>query len=206
MTDDFDRVEKPGGFRSAVASKKMLLGMFALADVAWVALVGLIVMFNSGDYDFWFPGRVLTYVLLVIAPALTFVPIGRALRLPLYGYGATVSWAIFSFIIAFVPSDPQFGWRENVGRLGALLAALFAVTVTVCLPVFYRLGFRLFRRRVEQYDLSRARREAMLAGLWVLLTAFLRVVGALSLVIAVALFLAFIILELLILTRTMGRN
>jgi hypothetical protein len=182
-----------------------MLLIAALAGLTWAGLVGLIFLLNTGQYSFWFPGRVVAYVLLLVAPALTFMPIGRVLEFPLYGYWAVVSWVIFGYVLAFVPSNPDKGWTANVGGLALLLISLFMVTITIFLPVFYRLGFKLFSRKVEQYDLSRARREAVLAGVCVLLLAFLRIVGALNLLSAVAMVLAFIVFEMLILSRNLGR-
>lgn len=178
-----------------------MLGFAALSGLVWAGLAGLIFMLDIARYEFWFPGRILAYVLLIIAPALTFIPIGRRLEFPLYGYWAVASCALFGFIIAFVPTNPEQGWNSNLSALLFMLLALFMVTVTVFLPIFYRLGFKLFTRKVEQYDLSRARREAVLAGCYVVLMAFLRLVGALNLLSAIALLLAFVIFELLILSR-----
>ncbi len=192
--------------QTPITRRRAMLGLAGLAGFAWAGLVGLIFLLNTGQYDFWFPGRLVAYVLLIVAPALTFVPIGRALEFPLYGYWAVASWAIFGYVLAFVPTEPGRGWNANSGPLGLLLLSLFMVTATIGLPVFYRLGFRLFSRKVEQYDLSRARREAVLAGAYVMLLAFLLLVSALNLLNAVSLLLAFIVLELLILTRNIGRG
>lgn len=193
------------GSSSTITRKRYMLLIAALAGLTWAGLVGLIFMLNTGQYDFWFPGRIVVYVLLLVAPALTFMPIGRVLEFPLYGYWSVVSFVIFGYVLAFVPSDPDKGWGANAGGLSLLLLSLFMVTVTIFLPIFYRLGFKLFSRKVEQYDLSRARREAVLAGLCVLLLAFLRMVGALNLLIAFAMVLAFIVFEMLILSRNYGR-
>lgn len=191
--------------RSSFSHKRRMLLFAGLAGLAWAGLVGLIFLLNVGDYDFWHPGRILAYVLLLVAPALTFMPIGRALEFPLYGYWAVVSWALFGYVVAFVPTDPNQGWNANAGAFLALLVAFFMVGITITLPIFYRLGFRLFSRKVEKYDLGRARREAVLFGAYLLLVAFLRIVGAATLLNVVALFLAFFVLELLILTRNVGR-
>lgn len=195
------RVASASRRKPGLTRKRILLLVVGLAGFAWATLAGLIFMFNTGEYDLWFPGRILAYVLLLVAPALTFIPVGRALNFPFYGYWAVIGWAGFGYMLAFVPSQPQLGWRENATSLGLLLLFLFMVTVTVCLPIFYRLGFRLFSRRVAQYQLGRARREAILAGLYILLIAFLRVAGALNPLIAGSLLLAFVVLELLVLTR-----
>jgi hypothetical protein len=196
----------PGrGHNPIISHKRKLLLLVGLAGAAWAGLGGLIFLLNVGDYDFWFPGRIMAYVLLLIAPALTFMPIGQALEFHFYGYWAVMSWAIFGYTLAFVPTEPELGWNANTGAVGVMLISLFMVVVTVSLPLFYRLGFRLFSRKVEQYDLGRARREAVLMGAYVLLIAFLRIVGAATLLNGVTLLLAFIVLELLILTRNVGR-
>ena len=192
--------------RGGLSRRRMVLLTTGLAGAAWAGLVALIFLFNTGQYDFWFPGRLLVYVLLLVAPALTFMPIGHALNFRLYGYWAVLSWAVFGYTLAFVPSDPTLGWNGNSGPLAVLLGSLFMVSVTITLPIFYRLGFRLFSRKVEQYDLSRAQREAVLVGIWILLSAFLRVAGALNLLSALALLLVFVVLELLILSRNIGRR
>ena len=193
------------GADPTISNKRNMLFIAALAGLTWAGLVGLIFLLNTGSYDFWFPGRIVVYVLLLLAPALTFMPIARILEFPLYGYWAVASFALFGYVLAFVPSDPNKGWSSNSGGLGLLLISLFMVTITIFLPIFYRLGFKLFARKVEQYDLSRARREAILAGLCILMLAFLRIVGSLNLLIGVALVLAFIVFEMLILSRNYGR-
>src|SRR3954451_15909934 len=145
------------GTGPTISNKRNMLLIAALAGLTWAGLVGLIFLLNTGQYDFWFPGRVVVYVLLLVAPALTFMPIGRVLEFPLYGYWSVISFVIFGYVLAFVPSDPNKGWTANASGLGLLLLSLFMVTVTIFLPIFYRLGFRLFSRKVEQYDLNRAR-------------------------------------------------
>jgi hypothetical protein len=185
-----------------MAQKRLLLTFAALSGLTWAGLFGLIFMLDVAQYDFWFPGRIIAYILLLVAPTFTFVPVARQLEFPLYGYWAVVSCALFGFLVAFVPTDPLSGWRNNLTALSFLLIALFMLTVTIALPIFYKLGFKLFSRRVLQYDLNRARREAVLAGCYVVLIAFLRLVGAVNLFSGVTLLLTFVIFELLMLSRT----
>src|SRR5690242_21127845 len=109
----------------AITNKRNMLLIAALAGLTWAGLVGLIFLLNTGQYDFWFPGRIVVYVLLLIAPALTFMPIGRVLEFPLYGYWAVISFALFGYLLAFVPSDPGKGWGANASGLGLLLLSLF---------------------------------------------------------------------------------
>src|SRR4051812_9505466 len=131
-----------------ISNKRNMLLIAALAGLTWAGLVGLIFLLNTGQYGFWFPGRIVVYVLLLLAPALTFMPIARILEFPLYGYWAVASFALFGYVLAFVPSDPAKGWSSNTGGLGLLLISLFMVTITIFLPIFYRLGFKLFSRKV----------------------------------------------------------
>ena len=195
------------GFKPGIRHRRKLLLVVALAGAAWATLISLIFIFNTGNYTFWFPGRVLTYVLLIVAPALTFIPVGRAIGAPLYGYWAVLSWAIFGYLLAFVQANPQTGWQGNTGPLVALFVALFMITVTITLPIFYRLGFKVFKQKVAQYDLSRAVREGVLAGLWVALSAFLRVAVNLNLLVVLFLLaVALVVLELLILSSNAGRR
>lgn len=183
---------------------KRVLGLImGLAGVCWVALGWLLFQLNVGNYNnFWFPGRVLAYVLLLVAPALTFVPIGRAVGLPSYGYWTIVSWVVFGFIFAFIPSDPTAGANHNLLPLALLLISFFAVLLSVFMPMFYALGLRVFSKRTVRYDYGRAWREAILLAGYIILIAFLSAVHNLNSLTAAVMFLIVVVVELLFLARS----
>ena len=182
-----------------------MLGLVvALAAISWVGLAWLLFRLNVGDYDdFWFGGRVLTYILLLVAPALTFVPLGRAIGMNWFGYWTVLSWAVFGFVLAFVPSDPQTGPGHNVVPLTLLLVSLFLVLVSVFMPLCYALATRFAKRQTmrPRRIYGRAWREGIgLAG-YVILMAFLRSIGSLNSFNALLLFLILVVIELLFLAR-----
>jgi hypothetical protein len=181
--------------------KRNVAMLVALAGLAWAILIGLLFIFNIGNYDFWFPGRVLAYVLLLVAPALTFVPVGRGLQAGWYGWLATVAWAYFGFVLAFTRPDLSQGWRDNVNMIIVFLIGLGLVAYSLSWPIFYRLGFKIFRKRIARYDMVRSHREALLLSVFIMAIFFLGALRLLSATYAIALFLMFMAVELLFLSR-----
>lgn len=181
--------------------KRNVAMLAAFAGLAWAILIGLLFMFNTGSYSFWFPGRVLAYVLLLVAPALTFMPIGRGLRANWYGWLATGGWAFFGFVLAFTRPDLSVGWRDNVNMIIVFLLGLGLIVYTVSWPIFYRLGFKFFRKRIARYDMVRSHRESFLLSFFIMAIFFLGALRLLSATYAIALFLMFMAVELLFLSR-----
>lgn len=193
---------------TTIKHKRMMALIAAFAGLTWAGLVGLVFLLNAGDYtEFWFPARTVAYVLLLIAPALTFMPMGRALGSRVYGYWSVLSWAAFGFIFAFMPPDPARSRDENLGGLVALLICLFAVLVSVFLPICYGLGLKIFANasRPARYNLRRATREAVLLALYFLLVALMQLLGNLTALYAVLLLFIIVIIELLFLSRGRAR-
>jgi hypothetical protein len=170
-----------------------------------VTLGWLIFQLNVGDYsDFWFSGRILTYLLMLIAPALTFVPVGKALDLKTFGYWTIASWAIFGYVLTFVPSNPQNGpGGQNLVPLIILMASFFAVMVSIFMPICFAIGTRLSKPNLyHRHEYSRAWREAFMLSGYVVLMAFLRTIGGFSGFNALIMFLILVVVELLFLVRT----
>lgn len=193
---------------TAINHKRTMALIAAFAGLCWAGVVGLVFLLNVGDYrDFWFPARIIVYVLLLIAPALTFMPLGRVMGLAFYGYWSVIGWAGFGFVFAFLTPDPTRSRNENLGTLVLLLVCLFAVLVSLLLPICYVAGISLFAKayRPARYDLGRAIREAVLLSLYVLLLALMQLLGSLTWVYALILLLIVIIIELLMLSRRRAR-
>lgn len=193
---------------ATIKHKRMMAVIAAFAGLTWAGIVGLVFLLDAGDYNnFWFPARVVTYILLLIAPALTFMPLGRAMGLRFYGYWSVLSWATFGFVFAFLTPDPAKGRDENLSALVLLLVCFFAVLVSLFLPICYAVGLNLFARayRPARYDLGRATREAVLLAIYCIFIAFLQLLGSLTWLYAVLLLLIVLVLELLILSRGRAR-
>jgi len=190
---------------TAIKHKRTVALVAAFAGLCWAGVVGLVFLLNAGDYrDFWFPARIIVYVLLLIAPALTFIPLGRVLGLAFYGYWSVIGWAGFGFVFAFLTPDLARSRNENLGSLILLLICFFAVLVSLLLPLCYVAGASLFAKayRPARYDISRATREAVLLSLYILLLAFMQLLGSLTWVYAFILLLIVIVIELLVLSRS----
>ena len=170
------------------------------AGAAWAAL-GVLVLDDAlsvGRYDTWFPGRVLAYVLLILAPGLTFTPIGVRLGLRYYAPLATVCWAALGFIFAFV--SPGVTGNTIVPLVGFLLLAFGALAVLFT-PMFYALGLRFFVWRLHRYDIGRAQREGFLTALFLIVLGFLRALDSLSIFNGLLLLVVLCIVEALFLSR-----
>jgi hypothetical protein len=189
-----------------IKNKPAVMLTSAFAGLVWAGLIGAIFLYKVGssDLEFWSPARVLTYVLFLIAPALTFVPIGKALGAGWYGWLAVISWAAFGFMLEFLPHTP--GWRENLTPLLFMLGALFLVVFSLSWPIFFLLGFKLFHRRVARYDLGRSLREAFLLATYVISIFMLAALRNLNPTYAGALFFMFLAIELLFVTRSYRTN
>ncbi|MDP9353608.1 MAG: hypothetical protein M3P51_18970 [Chloroflexota bacterium] len=144
----------------------MLFLIWAAAAAAWADAAYLLVTTNVGAVPgIGNPLRVLYYVLAVVGPALTFFPLGRLMALRSFGFEATLSWAGLLVLVTFVSP-------ETAGLFGylAFLALLFGATASVLLPLGYALGFKLLTLRAHRRDTGRARREAYLGALFVVLS------------------------------------
>ena len=148
------------------------------------------------------PLRVLFYVAVLLAGALTFLPIERRLELPgltLEGVGGT---ALLCYALAFVP--PPSGWLFSLPDLPVyllLLLALFWSVSALAMPLVYVLGRALFRERARQLDLRRVRRQAHELGALVTIVGALAALRVLTWVSLLLLVLIVAIGELLFLAR-----
>jgi hypothetical protein len=140
-------------------------------------------------------------MLLLVAPALTFFPAARALEAPWYGWAAVVGWATFGFMLFFVPPNLSQPWNQNILSMLLFLVSLGLVFYTIGWPVFYTLGFKLFKKRVARYNTMRSHREALLLSSYVIIIFFLGAVRLLNGIYILSLFLIFLTVELLFLSR-----
>jgi hypothetical protein len=181
-------------------SKKLWALMWMAAAAAWADVAYLLLRVDVGAVVYpLHPLRLLYYVLIVLAPALTFFPVARAMGVRTFGLEATACWAGLLAMLAFVPPDTA----GLAGYLG-LLACLFGAVASLFLPVGYALGFKLLRLRAHRRDTGRARREAYLAALFVVLSGAMNVGGFYNVLNAVLLALILALVESFALARKPG--
>ncbi|MBX6341842.1 MAG: hypothetical protein IRY97_05240, partial [Thermomicrobiaceae bacterium] len=173
-----------------------LLAIAAIA--AWGLVYELIVVEDVGAIgDFWAPRRLLAYAAFILAPLLTFLPIGRAMRIPLYDLEAIVAWSTLAFIVTFI--DP--GDRPPLAALLLFLVTLMMALATIFTLLSYAVGLRLLTRRSQRYDFVRARREGYLLAMFVVGCLLLSSLDVLTYVNAGLLGLIVLLLEVFLLSR-----
>lgn len=153
--------------------KLTLIPMWLAASCAWTWLAYSLFVLDIGAVpDPLAPVRLLYYGLLLAAPALTFYPVARMIDARLLTPEATVCWAGLLFLLSFVSPDAA-------GLPGYLLFLVFyfGAVSSIFLPLGYAVGFRFLTLRAHRRDTGRARREAYLAGLFVVLSTAMNMAG-----------------------------
>jgi hypothetical protein len=152
------------------------------SGIAWAACVYFLFIFEVGaiknPWDTW---RIIFYVLLLLAPTLTFVPI--ALRLQWYFFApyAILGWASFGFLLAFV--QPPLAVLTQHGsplQVWYFFLALFVVLTTILAPMAHVIGLRFLSSRTHQRDIVRTWREAGLLALYLVGMAIARNLGLIT--------------------------
>lgn len=168
------------------------------ALAAWGLVYDLVVVRDVGAVrDFWAPQRLLAYAAFVLAPGLTFTPISRALRIPLYDLEAIAAWSTLCFVVTFF--DP--GKDPSLPVLLLLLIPLMMSLATIFTLFSYAIGFRLLTRRSQRYDFVRARREGYLIAMFLVGSLLLSLLSVLTVVNAALLALIVLLLEIFLLSR-----
>lgn len=172
--------------------------MILAASLAWVGVYVLIVTYDVGRLsDFTHQDRILAYGAFILAPLLTFMPIGRALKIPLYELEAVVAWSTLLFVIAFVNPGPY----PSLPVLLLFLVSLMMSLATIFTLVSYAVGYRLLTRRSQRYDFLRARREGYLVSMFLVGLLLLHLLEVLTIINAALLALIIVLLEIFLLSR-----
>lgn len=170
----------------------------ATVVTAWTLVVVLITVRNIGEIgDFWAPERLAAYAVFVLAPVVTFLPISRALHIPLYDLEAIVAWSTLAFAVTFL--DP--GENPPAVALLIVLVSLVMSLATIFTLVSYAVGLRLFARRSQRYDFVRARREGYLISMFAVGCLLLLALDVLTVVNAALLGLLLLLIEIFLLSR-----
>lgn len=172
-----------------------------LASVAlnlWIALGYLIFSRNAGEQAPLSNLALITYALLILAPAVTFIPIARWLDAPLYDSESIAGWAIFGYVFAFVTPD------QPISR-GAFLVFLMPLTVviaTLATLVAYAFGRRLSGGKTSRSLFFQARRQGYLIAIAVVVLLLLHSFEVLSPFNGTLLVIIIVLAETLMLARS----
>lgn len=173
--------------------------LIALAALAWLLVYVMVVVRDVGSVSgFWAPERLIAYVAFIAAPAATFIPIARTLRIPLYDLEAIAAWSTLGFVVTFF--DP--GDAPSMGVMLVALIPLLMSLATIFTLVSYAVGFRLLTRRSQRYDFVRARREGYLISMFVVGCLLLSALDVLTLTNAALLALIVFLIEVFLLSRS----
>lgn len=171
------------------------------ALLSWLMLGQLILVEDVGDRASFDPPRLLFYLLLLAAPALTFTPLARWARAPIYDLEAIAGWATLGFVLAIVtPADPP-----TLGQFLLFLLPLTVALATVLTFVSYLAGLRVYRGDPRRHDFVRARRQGYLAAFMLVASMLLFSIGMLSPTSAVLLLVIAVLAEMFSLSRDSQR-
>lgn len=180
------------------------------AGISWAAWIYFLFLFEVGSIAApAHPWRIVAYLLLVLAPALTFIPVALRLNWPLFAPYAVVAWVAFGYLLAFLPPPQALVSQatreplspESVLRMWYVFPVFFLVLTTILAPLSYAIGRRLFVSRTHQRDRGRAWREAILLSLYAVGLLIGRTLGFLTWPIALLSLLFLALVEALFLAR-----
>lgn len=173
------------------------LSITCAATAAWIALAYLVFSRDVGAMSFGHPAVLATCALLLAAPALTFIPIARALGVSLYEVEGIVGWATFGFVITFVTPGDSLSRTEFL----AFLLPLTVVIATVATLIAYAFGYRVYRYTPWQRDFLRARRQGYLTALVIVALFLLNGIQVLNLMTGLLLVVIAVLCEVVMLSR-----
>jgi hypothetical protein len=145
--------------------------------------------------------RMLFYLLVFLAPLLTFVPIARWMRAPFYEVEAVAGWATLGLVLGLVtPADPP-----SLAQFLVFLLPLTVALATLGTLASYLAGLRVYRNDPRRYDIVRARRQGYLMAMLAVAGMLLFSVGTLSPSSAALLVLVGVLAEMFALSRDAQR-
>ncbi len=165
---------------------KPLLWIFLTVNL-WVLLAHLVVNRDAGGQTLFSPEAALTSALLLLAPALVFLPIGSLLAAPFYDVEAILGWGTLGFVLVFFTPDALLSHEQFLALVLPLTVALASLTTLVA----YAFVRRVRGTGDHAGNILQARRVGYLAALAMVTLALLSALDVLTpfngtLVIAVA--------------------
>lgn len=149
---------------------------FTVSLNLWIFLGYLVIHRDVGDGALISPLGIMTCVVLVLAPWITFLPIATRLRAPFFEWEAMLGWSIFGFVLTFIPPEEPVGR----GQFLALVVPMTMAAASLLLPVTYAVGRRVVGGMPGPADVVRARRESYLGAIALTLIVLLNAFGVLS--------------------------
>jgi hypothetical protein len=159
----------------------------ALCLNLWLLLIHLVVNRDAGSRPLISVEGLLTCALLVLAPALVFLPVASALPAPFFEVEATLGWGTLGFVAVFFPPSEPLTRGQFMVFLLPLTVALASLTTLIA----YAFVRRLRGGRSTPGQFLQARRIGYLAALALVALALLSAFDVLTpfngaLIIAVA--------------------
>ncbi len=173
------------------------IGWLAGTLALWRVLFWLVVERNVGAIaDFWAPERLLAYAVFIAAPAATFWPLSRWVRVPFLTIEATIGWSTTGYVVTFVDPSRVHG---ALAMLIVLLPLLVAVSSLFTVAAAW-ITQRVASRRGGQMDPLRARRRGYVLGFFTVGCLLLQSLDALTFLNVGLLALIAVFVELLAMT------
>lgn len=167
----------------------------------WAALGVLVVVREAGETRLLSPVGMLTCVLMILAPALTFIPLATRLRAPLYDLEATVGWATLGFVLTFIePGDPI-----SRGQFLIFILPLIVAVASITTLVAYLFGRRVSGGPARPELFLRARRQGYLLAIAAVAMLLLNTFGVLTPINGALLILVAVLAETLFQARSRPR-
>lgn len=111
----------------------------ALTVNLWVLLAHLVVNRDAGDLDLLDPLALLTAALLVVAPAMIFLPIASLLRAPFYDVEALLGWSTLGFVVVFFRPDEPLTHAQFLALHLPLTVAIASLTTLIAFAFVRRI-------------------------------------------------------------------
>ncbi len=187
----------------AIQVAPISISLVLLAGVCWTWAIWLLLKGDLRSYQAFFASpRLLFYMSLCLASALTFIPIEQRYELPGLAFQGMAGSILLCYTIAFVPAPTA--WLLSLPDTPVyllLIMALFWLVSAIVMPFVYVIGLSIWKNRAHQFDLRRVRRQSHECGLLVAMIAALASLRVLTWVSLLLLVLILIIAELLFLSR-----
>jgi hypothetical protein len=170
------------GEERTMQDRRLLWALGITSGIAWAAWIYFLFIFDVGAIkNPWDPWRIVFYVLLPLAPVLTFIPIALRLKWYFLAPYAVVGWTAFGFLLAFVrPPLTILTQHESPLSVWYFFLDLFVVLTTILAPIAHFIGLRFLTSRMLQHDFVRAWREAGLLALYLVGMAIARSLGLIT--------------------------
>jgi hypothetical protein len=183
--------------------RRLLWALGITSGIAWASWIYFLFVFEVGAIpNPWDPWRIVFYFLLLLAPALTFVPMALRLKWYFFAPYAVVGWAVFGFLLAFIPPPlAVLTQRQSPLAVWYYFLDLFVVLTTILAPIAHVAGLRFLSSRAHQRDFARAWREAGFLAFYIVGLAIARNLGLITWPIILLGLLFLVLVEALFLAR-----